>query len=127
MKDQNQTTSPYTGLPVEEWYDYEIKLHDVDGDKIGDVVEVNPDFIVCETDGGFLGLGEHRRYFVPRNYISREDEDTWYLSIDKDQIESMNWTAAPTTSQYGNEWSRGESTGDTTTKPNTTTTGRPRR
>jgi uncharacterized protein (TIGR02271 family) len=110
----NDTTSPYTGLPVEDWYDYEIKLHDADGDTIGDVVEVNPDFIVCETDGGFLGLGEHRRYFVPRNFVAREEQDDWYLSIDKDEIESKNWTNAPTTSQFGGEWSGGDYAGETT-------------
>jgi uncharacterized protein (TIGR02271 family) len=107
-------TSPYTGRPVVDWYDYEIKLRDADGDKIGDVVEVNPDFIVCESDGGFLGLGERRRYFVPRNYISREDRDDWYLSVDKDQIESMNWTNTPTNSAWGSEWSTGDYSGDTT-------------
>ena len=36
-----QTTSPYTGRPITEWYDYEIELHDADGDEIGNVVEVN--------------------------------------------------------------------------------------
>jgi len=108
-------TSPYTGRPVVDSYDYEIKLRDADGDKIGDVVEVNPDFIVCESDGGFLGLGERRRYFIPRNYIAREDRDDWYLSVDKDEIESRNWTNAPTDSSWGSEWSGGEYTGDTTT------------
>ena len=29
-----QTTSPYTGRPIEEFYDYEIELHDADGDEI---------------------------------------------------------------------------------------------
>src|SRR4051812_34418277 len=111
---ENQTTSPYSGRPIEDSYDYEIKLHDVDGDKIGDVVEVNPDFIVCETTGGFLGLGEDRRYFIPRNYVAREDQEDWYLSVDKDQIESMNWTNAPTTSQYGGGWTGGAYAGDPT-------------
>ena len=107
-------TSPYSGRPVVDWYDYDIKLRDADGDKIGDVVEVNPDFIVCESDGGFLGLGERRRYFIPRNYIAREDRDDWYLSVDKDEIESMNWTNAPTNSTWGSDWSTGEYTGDAT-------------
>ena len=99
-----QQTSPYSGRPVEEWYDYEIELHDADGDEIGNVVEVNPDFIVVQASTGFLGLGEPRTYFVPRDQVSREDEDDWYLSIDKDDIESMTWTTAPTSSRYAEQW-----------------------
>ena len=102
---RNANTSPYTGRPVEEWYDYEIELHDADGDKIGDVVEVNPDFVVVQASTGFLGLGEPRTYFVPRDQIAREDEDDWYLSIDKDDIESMSWTGTPSDSRYAEQWS----------------------
>ena len=102
--------SPYTGKPISEWYDEEIELHDADGDKIGNVVEVNPDFIVAQANTGFLGLGEPRNYFIPRSYIAREEEDDWYLSIDKDQIESMNWTNAPTDSEWSKEWRDGNST-----------------
>jgi uncharacterized protein (TIGR02271 family) len=99
-----QTTSPYTGNPITEWYDYEIELHDADGDEIGNVVEVNPDFIVVQASTGFLGLGEPRTYFIPRDQVTREDEDDWYLSIDKDEIESMGWLAAPTSSRYAEVW-----------------------
>ncbi len=106
----SQTKSPYTGKAMSGWYDYEIELHDADGDKIGNVVEVNPDFIVAQANTGFLGLGEPRNYFIPRSYISREDEDDWYLSIDKDQIESMNWTNAPTDSDWSSDWRDGNST-----------------
>lgn len=107
----SRETSPYTGRPVTEWYDDDIELHDVDGDEIGDVVEVNPDFIVAESDGGFLGLGERRRYFIPRSYIGREDDDDWYLTIDKDQIESMNWTNAPDNSAWATDWRSGSYAG----------------
>ena len=55
---------------------------------------------MAQAETGFLGLGEPRNYFIPRGYIAREDEDDWYLSIDKDQIESMNWTNAPTKSNF---------------------------
>jgi uncharacterized protein (TIGR02271 family) len=96
-------TSPITGRPIVDWFDEPYTLRDVDADKIGDIVEVNPDFIVAETDGGFLGLGEHRRYFVPRNYIQNSEGNDWYLSIDKDQIENMNWSNAPTQSTWGTE------------------------
>ena len=44
---------------------------------------------------------------MPRDQVIREDEDDWYLSIDKDEIESMGWLAAPTTSRYAENWSEG--------------------
>ncbi len=108
-----QATSPYTGRPIDEWMDERIELKDADGDEIGDVVEVNPDFVVAESDGGFLGLGERRVYFVPRSYIAREDGDDWYLSIDKDQVEAMDWRSAPTESSWSTDWSQGEASLDT--------------
>jgi uncharacterized protein (TIGR02271 family) len=96
--------SPYTGRPVEEWLDREIVLHDADGDEIGNVVEINPDFIVCQANTGFLGLGEPRIYFIPRAQIGREDDNDWYINIDKDQIESMSWRQAPTSSAWATDW-----------------------
>lgn len=106
------TTSPYTGRPITEWLDEDIELHDNDGDEIGNVVEVNPDFIVAQANTGFLGLGEPRTYFIPRSYVAREDGDDWYLSIDKDEIESMNWTNTPKDSAWGSDWRDGKYTGD---------------
>lgn len=97
--------SPYTGRPITEWLDEEIELHDSQGDKIGNVVEINPDFLVVQTTTGFLGLGEPRNYFVPQSYVARQEEDDWYLSVDKDQLESMNWNSAPTESAFAADWS----------------------
>ena len=105
-----QQTSPFSGEPITDWYDHEIELRDADGDKVGKVAEVNPDFIVCESDGGFLGLGEDRRYFIPRSYVSREEDDAWFLSIDKDELESMNWRNAPTESSFATDWSEDNTT-----------------
>lgn len=99
--------SPYTGRPVDEWLTEEIELHDSDGDEIGKVVEINPDFIVAESDGGFLGLGEKRVYYIPRDQVTREDEDDWYIGIDKDELESMGWTQPPTQSAWSQEWNQG--------------------
>jgi uncharacterized protein (TIGR02271 family) len=109
----DQYVSPYTGRPISEWLDEEIELHDADGDEIGNVVEINPDFIVAQASTGFLGLGEPRTYFVPRSYVAREDGDDWYLSIDKDEIESMNWTAAPSDSAWSQDWQEGKLDTDT--------------
>lgn len=95
-----------------EWLDDDIELKDSDGDKIGNVVEVNPDFIVVQAQSGFLGLGEPKNYFIPREYVSSEDDDEWTLSIDKDEIGSQNWTNAPSQSAWSNDWQSGQYTGD---------------
>ena len=84
--------SAYSGRPIVDYLEETYTLYDAGGDKIGEIVEVNPDFLVAESDGGFLGLGERRTYHVPRAYIAREDGQDWYLSIDKDAIESVEWT-----------------------------------
>jgi len=70
-----QQISEYTGRPIEEWLDEDIELYDVDGDEIGNVVEINPDFIVGQANSGFLGLGEPKIYFIPRSYVGREEGD----------------------------------------------------
>ena len=100
----DQYTSPYTGRPINEWLDEEIELHDTNGDDIGNVVEINPDFIVAEAPGGFLGLGEPKLYYIPRNYVAREEGDDWYLSVDNDQIESFRWGEPPAESAWSTEW-----------------------
>jgi uncharacterized protein (TIGR02271 family) len=95
--------SAYTGRPIVDYLDATYTLYDADGDKIGDIVEMNPDFVIAESDGGFLGLGERRTYYVPRNHIARQLDTDWYLTIDKDDIEAMGWTAAPTSSRFATE------------------------
>jgi len=100
-----QDTSPYSGRPVTEWFDEQYTLSDAQGDKVGEIVEINPDFVIAQTGGGFLGLGERRRYYVPRDAIVREDGTEWYLSMTKDQVESMGWSEPPAGSSYaGGDW-----------------------
>jgi uncharacterized protein (TIGR02271 family) len=101
--------SPYTGRPINEWLDEDIELHDADGDGIGNVVEINPDFIVAQTTTGFLGLGEEKIYYIPRSYVAREEGDDWYLSIDKDEVEGMTWSEPPADSAWSTEWREGTS------------------
>jgi uncharacterized protein (TIGR02271 family) len=96
-------TSPYTGRPIVDWFDEPYTLRDRDGDKVGDILEVNPDFIVAQSDGGFLGLGERRTYYIPRSYLTSTDGTDWYLNLDKDVVEDMNWTTAPTESRWSND------------------------
>jgi uncharacterized protein (TIGR02271 family) len=107
MRETETQRSPYTGRPVDEWLTQEIELHDADGDEIGKVVEINPDFIVAESDGGFLGLGERRTYYIPRDQVMREDEDDWYLNIDKDDIEARGWTQPPSQSAWSQDYDQG--------------------
>jgi hypothetical protein len=101
-------TSPFTGRPVIEWIDSELALHDSEGSDVGNVVEINPDFVVTYANAGFLGLGEPRVYFIPREFIGRIENDDWYLTVDKDQLEAMGWRAAPNTSPWSDDWSEGE-------------------
>jgi uncharacterized protein (TIGR02271 family) len=96
--------SQYTGRPIVEWLDDTYTLLDRDGDRIGEIVEVNPDLIVAESDGGFLGLGERRTHYLPRTEIARATGTEWYLGIDKDEIESRGWTTMPTSSQFTADW-----------------------
>lgn len=86
--------------PTVDWADRRYTLRDVSGEKIGELIEVNPDYVIAETDGGFLGLGERRQYYVPRDAVREQDGTEWYLSITKDQLERQPWTEPPTTSQY---------------------------
>src|SRR5688572_30817688 len=101
--DGEESMQTRTERPIVDWFEESYVLRDADGDKIGDIIEINPDFIVADSDGGFLGLGAHRRYFVPRSAVTGQDGDGWFLWIDKDQIEGMSWTAAPTGSAFATE------------------------
>jgi len=112
MTDEN--TSPYSGRPVTEWLDDRYTLLDAGGDTIGEIVEINPDFVIAETDGGFLGLGGRRQYFVPRAAIANDDGTEWYLSVSRDEFEMQDWSQPPATSGYaGGDWRQEEDTADT--------------
>ncbi|MBA2487712.1 MAG: YsnF/AvaK domain-containing protein [Chloroflexi bacterium] len=94
---ETEQQSPYSGRPVVDWADRTYELRDVDGDKVGKIMEVNPDFLIVEDDGGWFG--SNQTYYVPRSAV-REDADEWYLTIDKDELQGMGWTEAPTTSAW---------------------------
>jgi uncharacterized protein (TIGR02271 family) len=87
--------SPYSGRQVTDYMDDDYQLMDVDGDELGKIVEYNEEFVVVERGGGFLGLGEKDNLFVPRQEITREEGNDWYLSINKDDLEARGWSERP--------------------------------
>lgn len=90
--------SPYSGREVTDYLEGDYRLYAADGDEVGKIVEVNEDFIVVERGGGMLGFGEKQNLYVPREQIAREESTDWYLHIDADQIDTMDWTEPPTRS-----------------------------
>jgi uncharacterized protein (TIGR02271 family) len=100
MTDTTQYTSPYTGRPITEWID-PIRLEDVDGDKVGEIVEVNPDFVVVR-EGHWLSEDEY--YYVPRSQIT-EGTDSWSLTFDKDDLEK-NYTSQYAQPPQDSSWSQ---------------------
>jgi uncharacterized protein (TIGR02271 family) len=101
MTDTAQSTSPYTGRPVSEWID-PIRLVDVEGDNVGEIVEVNPDFVVVK-EGHWLAEDEY--YYVPRGQVT-EGTDSWSLTVDKDDLEknySGQWAQPPQDSAWSQD------------------------
>ncbi len=85
--------STYTGRQIEEVLDDRYELFDADDDKVADILEIGPDYVIAKRDGGLFG--EDRIFYVPRREIAREDGTEWYLSIDKDQLDDMDWSQPP--------------------------------
>ncbi|MDP8905835.1 MAG: YsnF/AvaK domain-containing protein [Chloroflexota bacterium] len=83
----------------------EVELHDANDDEIGKILEINPDFVVAEVGGGFLGFGERRLYYIPRSHVSQTDDDDWQLNVEEDQLDAMGWTSPPTESAWSQDWS----------------------
>ncbi len=100
--------SPYSGREVVGELG-EVDLYSSDDEKVGRILEVNPQFVVVERGGGFLSSPEP--FFIPRDQIGSEDGDRWYLTVAKDQIDTIGWDERPAdyTGQHGS-----------TTQPSTT-------
>ena len=95
--------SSYSERPVDEWLTEDLRLRDAEGDDVGSVLEINPDFIAAEAGSGFLGLGERRLHYVPRDQVSLADDGHWYLAIERDQLEWAGWTQPPAGSAWSHE------------------------
>lgn len=91
--------------PTVDWSEQGYELYDADGDKIGDIIEVNPDYLVVQYEKGLLemlGFEDPSTTYVPRSAIAREDGERWYLNIEKDRLEEQRaWTTRPEGSRYG--------------------------
>jgi len=84
--------SPYSGREIVGELG-EVDLYSSDDEKVGRILEVNPQFIVVERGGGFLSSPEP--FFIPRDQIASEDGDRWYLTVAKDQIDTIGWDERP--------------------------------
>lgn len=67
-------------------------VYSSDGEKIGDISSVGPNYLHVTT--GFLGLGGD--LYIPNSAVSRVADDKVYLNVSKDRISSMGWTQKPT-------------------------------
>ncbi len=61
-----------------------------DGDKVGKIVEVSPNYVVVEK--GFFFPSDH---YVPTSAISSVGDDEVYLSVTKDEALSQGWDQQP--------------------------------
>jgi hypothetical protein len=67
-------------------------VYDAAGDKIGDVVEHDPQSGQLILQKGWLFP---RDVYVPTSAIQRMTTDGIYLSVTKDEVQSHNWESAP--------------------------------
>ncbi|HET7035520.1 MAG TPA: DUF2382 domain-containing protein [Thermomicrobiaceae bacterium] len=78
---------------------------DVNGDKVGDVKEVNPDYLTVSK--GFFFPSER---YIPMQDVRSTRDDKVFLSVSKDELKQEGWDQPPVT------------TGRTTTTTGRTTT-----
>ncbi len=78
-----------SGRPVVEWME-DLTLYSRDGEKIGHIDELNPQFFVVSK--GLLG---REQLYLPRAGDERREEDRVYVSLTKDEIEGGDWSQRP--------------------------------
>jgi uncharacterized protein (TIGR02271 family) len=83
--------SPYSGREIVGELG-EIDLYANDGEKIGRILEVNPQFLVVERGGFLSGRSE---FFIAREYVASESGDRWTLSVGKDELDSIGSDERP--------------------------------
>lgn len=64
----------------------------LNGDKIGSVSDVEPNYLHVST--GFLGLGQD--LYIPFDSVTRVQGHDIYLDVTKDEVDNRGWTQKPT-------------------------------
>jgi hypothetical protein len=83
--------SPYSGAEIVGEIG-EIDLYSSDDEKVGRILEVNPQFIVVERGGFLSGKSE---YFISREYVASESGEHWMLSVGKDELDTIGTNERP--------------------------------
>jgi len=83
--------SPYSGAEIVGEIG-EVDLYSSEDEKVGRVLEVNPQFIVVERGGFLSGKSE---FFIPREYVASESGDHWMLSVGKDELDTIGTNERP--------------------------------
>jgi uncharacterized protein (TIGR02271 family) len=92
------TRSP-SGRPVVDVIEEGLELYSSDGEKLGHIDEINPEFFVVSA--GFLG---RKQMYLPRSAEERTDGNKVFLNLSRDDIEAQDW------SQSGDsEWGQSSS------------------
>jgi len=96
-----------------------------DGEKVGEVVAVHPDYVVVEK--GFFFPTD---YYIPTSAVASQDGGRLYLSVTKDEALNQGWDQAPAaggaTETYATETTTASTTryaGDTTAATTAGTAG----
>lgn len=61
-----------------------------DGEKIGEVVEIRPGYLVVEE-----GFFDPRDLYIPLEFVAKYDETRIALSITREMFEASDWTDEP--------------------------------
>ena len=83
--------SPYSGAEIVGEIG-EVDLYSSEDEKVGRVLEVNPQFLVVERGGFLSGKSE---FFIPREYVASESGDHWMLSVGKDELDTIGTNERP--------------------------------
>jgi uncharacterized protein (TIGR02271 family) len=81
--------SEYSGREVVDVIEGGVELYTADGDRVGDVLEISPEFLV--VDGGMFD-GER---FISRSAVERTEGNSYYLNVGRDQLDSIAFTERP--------------------------------
>jgi len=73
-----------------------MKVLSFDGDEIGKVRDVHPQFIEVETSGGLLNLFSSEHYYIPTDHIDHLERDALVVDTKKNDFDRLGWHQRPT-------------------------------